>query len=145
MVNKSEFERRLSVVEERIGQFGWSLATKRMIAAELGVSGTTVDNYRRKLIELLKEELTGQDWGDRRSEFVGRLRGHQKIALLSGKYGPLAAMLNLEAKICGVEREERAQDSVGQMGPGELIDKLAGSLTIEHLDQIRARMEGRGE
>lgn len=98
-----ELCRRLAVVERTISERGWSLAVKRALAAEFGVHKDTVDNYRLRLIDGMKVELDSRDRETRRAEFLTRLQGHQRAALAAGRLGPLAAMMNLEMKITGIE------------------------------------------
>ena len=77
---------------------------KRALAAQFGVHLNTVESYRQCLIKGYRKELSGQELEDRRAEFLVRLRGHQRSALSAGRHGPLAAMMNLESKITGVDR-----------------------------------------
>ena len=98
-----EKQRRLAVVERTISDRGWSLQIKRSLAAEFAVSTSTIDNYRRELILSMRDELAADELAERRAEFVARLRGHQRAALTAARLGPLAAMMNLEARITGVD------------------------------------------
>ena len=76
---------------------------QRALAAEFGVSGQTIQNYRRRLIDGMKIELDERTREEKQAEFLERLQGHQRAALAAGRLGPLAAMMNLESKIVGVE------------------------------------------
>ena len=101
---QAEVERRMAIVQDRIGERGWSLQIALDLAAEMGVARETVYAYRRRVIERTRIELSEQELDEMRSEFLDRIRGHQRAALDAGKLGPLAAMLTLESKITGVER-----------------------------------------
>ena len=98
-----ELMRRLAVTQKTIGDRGWSLMVQRALAAEFGVSGQTIQNYRRRLIEGMRIELDERTREEKSAEFIERLQGHQRAALAAGRLGPLAAMMNLESKIVGVE------------------------------------------
>ena len=98
-----EVVRRLAVVQKTIGDRGWSLMVQRALAAEFGVSMQTISNYRKRLIDGMKIELDERTREEKQAEFLERLQGHQRAALAAGRLGPLAAMMNLESKIVGVE------------------------------------------
>ena len=85
---------RLAIVQQAIGDRGWSLQVKRELMEELGVSASTVQEYRVRLINGMRVELDERTREERQAEFLERLQGHQRAALASGKMGPLAAMLN---------------------------------------------------
>ena len=98
-----ELMRRMAVVQKTIGDRGWSLMVQRALAAEFGVHMDTIQNYRRRLIEGMRIELDERTREEKSAEFIERLQGHQRAALAAGRLGPLAAMMNLESKIVGVE------------------------------------------
>ena len=103
MTTKNERYRRIALLERAIAESGWSLQLKRALAAEFGVTTRTIETYKSELIAGYQKELGDADWESQRADFLGRLRGHQRVALAQGKLGPLAAMLNLESRIIGVE------------------------------------------
>ena len=103
MTTKEERYRRIAILERAIAERGWSLQIKRAMASEFGVTVRTVDRYREDLINEYRRDLEGESYEHRRAEFLGRLRGHQRAALATGRLGPLAAMMSLESKIVGVE------------------------------------------
>jgi hypothetical protein len=94
---------RLAIVQQAIGDRGWSLQVKRELMEELGVSASTVQEYRVRLINGMRVELDERTREERQAEFLERLQGHQRAALASGKMGPLAAMLNLESRLVGLD------------------------------------------
>lgn len=98
-----ELVRRMAVVQKTIGDRGWSLMVQRALAAEFGVHMDTVQGYRRRLIDGMRVELDERTREEKQAEFIERLQGHQRAALDAGRLGPLAAMMNLESKIVGVE------------------------------------------
>ena len=101
---QAEIERRMAIVQQRIGDRGWSLQLALDLAAEIGVHRDTIYAYRERVIERTRLEMSERDLDELRSEFLDRIRGHQRAALDAGKLGPLAAMMTLESKITGVER-----------------------------------------
>ena len=101
---QAEIERRMAIVQQRIGDRGWSLQIALDLAAEIGVHRDTIYAYRERGIERTRLEMSERDLDEMRSEFLDRIRGHQRAALEAGKLGPLAAMLPLESKLTGVER-----------------------------------------
>ena len=98
-----ELLRRLSIVQKAIGERGWSLQIKRALARELEVHPNTIDNYRRRLIDGMRVELDERTREEKQAEFLERLQGHQRAALAAGRMGPLAAMLNLECRLVGLD------------------------------------------
>ena len=103
MTTKTERYRRIALLERAIAEKGWSLQMKRALAAEFGVTTRTIETYKSELVAGYQKEMSEADWESQRADFIGRLRGHQRVALQQGKLGPLAAMLNLEGRIIGVE------------------------------------------
>jgi hypothetical protein len=103
MTTKIERYRRIALLERAIAETGWSLQLKRALAAEFGVTTRTIEHYKAEMIAGYQKEMDEADWEAQRADFIGRLRGHQRVALAQGKLGPLAAMLNLESRIIGVD------------------------------------------
>ena len=104
----------MAIVQKTIGDRGWSLMVQRALAAEFGVCMETVGRYRRRLIDGMKIELDERTREEKQAEFIERLQGHQRAALAAGRLGPLAAMMNLESKIVGVEVPS-GQSTVGSV------------------------------
>ena len=73
----------------------------------------TTQEEKDRRISLLERAISERGWSlqIKRAEFLGRLRGHQRAALGSGRLGPLASMLNLEARICGLDQADSGQGS----------------------------------
>jgi len=103
---RDEKERRLAIVEQAIAKAGWSLQLERSLAREFGVTTRTIRSYRREVVKGYRQELTEEEMESQRAEFVGRLRGHQRLALETGRLGPLASMMGLESRILGIARED---------------------------------------
>ena len=139
MTTKGERYRRLSVLERAIAERGWSLQLKRAIAAEFGVTTRTVDRYKADLIDVYREELEGEPLEARRAEFIGRLRGHQRTCLTTGRMGPLAAMLALESRITGTDTppQSRVEDQMGALTRQQLLEELADDLSSEEVERLR--------
>lgn len=103
MTTKDERYRRIALLERAIAEGGWSLQLKRALAAEFGVTPRTIESYKADLVAGYRKELDADEWETQRAEFLGRLRGHQRVALAQGKLGPLASMLGLESRIVGID------------------------------------------
>lgn len=101
---RDEKDRRLAIVEQAIGKAGWSLQLERSLAREFGVTTRTIRNYRREVEDGYRVELSAEDAAAQRAGFVGRLRGHQRVALEQGRLGPLASMMGLESRVLGLDR-----------------------------------------
>jgi hypothetical protein len=120
VTKKDERYRRISVLEQAIAERGWSLQLKRAVAREFGVTTRTVDRYKAELIRVYRRELEGDELEAQRADFIGRLRGHQRACLSTGRMGPLASMMSLEARILGVE----APVEVGSSSPVEVVLRM---------------------
>lgn len=101
---RDEKDRRLSIVEQAISKAGWSLQLERSLAREFGVTTRTIRSYRREVVDGYRKEMSEDEMESQRAEFVGRLRGHQRLALETGRLGPLASMMGLESRILGFDR-----------------------------------------
>jgi len=127
-VTAEELFRRVAVVEKAIADRGWSMQIQQDLARELGCCKKTVYSYRKRVIDGLKVELDGQDRDTRRSEFLSRLRGHQRTALEAGRMGPLASMMALESRIVGVE-SPTSQEVGGSVNVVLRVPELLGNET----------------
>lgn len=101
---RDEKDRRLAIVEQAIGKAGWSLQLERSLAREFAVTTRTIRNYRREVVDGYRVQLSAEEATVQRADFVGRLRGHQRVALEQGRLGPLASMMGLESRILGLDR-----------------------------------------
>jgi len=138
LTTKAERYRRIAVLERAIAERGWSLQLKRALAAEFGVTPRTVDRYRVDLVDVYRQELEGTELEFRRAEFIGRLRGHQRACLTTGRMGPLASMLNLEARITGADAPppNAPDDEIGALTRRQLLEELAGDLSANEIARI---------
>jgi len=122
--DKREIRRRLSIVERSMTEIGWSVRLAEQLAEQLGVSKRTIYRYRSEVLEELANAYRGADVEEERSEFVVRLHAHQRAALKAGKFGPLAAMMSIEAKVRGLDKPTQAQKLViAALSPDELAEK----------------------
>ena len=139
MTTKAERDRRLAVLERAIAERGWSLQLKRALAVEFGVTTRTMDRYKSDLVDEYREELEGEPLEARRAEFVGRLRGHQRTCLATGRMGPLAAMLALESRITGADipPQPKVEDQIGALTRAQLLEELASDLSLAELERLR--------
>ena len=101
---REEKERRLALVEQAIGRAGWSLNLERSLAREFGVTTRPLRSYRLEVINGYRVELDAGELEAQRAEFLGRLRGHQRLALEAQRLGPLASMMGLESRLLGLDR-----------------------------------------
>ena len=83
--SKQERECRVALVQQRIGERGWSMRVMRDLAKEIGVTSRTIRAYRAEVIDSLRKEITEADREQMRAEFLDRLKGHQQQALTDGK------------------------------------------------------------
>ena len=142
-VSAAEVERRMAIVQQRIGDRGWSMQIALDLAADLGLSTRAIYDYRERIIKRGKTELSARDLEERRAEFLDRLRGHCRAALDAGKHGPASAMLNLEQRLVGLDRPPpETDDDVASLDRPQLLAELARDLSAEELRQIAALKDG---
>ena len=143
--SKQERECRVALVQQRIGERGWSMRVMRDLAKEIGVTSRTIRAYRAEVIESLRKEITEADRGQMRAEFLDRLKGHQQQALTDGKYGPLAAMLSIETRITGMEAPQitRTDQEIGALSRQQLLEELADDLSAKELAELQRIKAGK--
>lgn len=144
MTTKDERERRLAVVEETIHQHGWSLSVEAALAKRLGVSRRTVRRYRFDVESIVRKELE-QERRLLRASLLVRIRGHQKAAREAERFGPLASMINLEARMTGVlePEPEPVPDSLEAVSSEDLLAEIARDLSDSDLETlVRLREKG---
>jgi len=144
MTTKDERERRLAVVEETIHQHGWSLSVEAALAKRLGVSRRTVRRYRFDVESIVRKELE-QERRLLRASLLVRIRGHQKAAREAERFGPLASMINLEARMTGVlePEPEPIPDSLEAVSSEDLLAEIARDLSDSDLETlVRLREKG---
>ena len=144
MTTKDERERRLAIVEETIHQHGWSLSVEAALAKRLGVSRRTVRRYRFDVESIVRKELE-QERRLLRASLLVRIRGHQKAAREAERFGPLASMINLEARMTGVlePEPEPIPDSLEAVSSEDLLAEIARDLSDSDLETlVRLREKG---
>ena len=143
--SKQERECRVALVQQRIGERGWSMRVMRDLAKEIGVTSRTIRAYRAEVIESLRKEITEADREQMRAEFLDRLKGHQQQALIDGKYGPLAAMLSIETRITGMEAPQitRTDQEIGALSRQQLLEELADDLSAKELAELQRIKAGK--
>ena len=143
--SKQERECRVALVQQRIGERGWSMRVMRDLAKEIGVTSRTIRAYRAEVIDSLRKEITEADREQMRAEFLDRLKGHQQQALIDGKYGPLAAMLSIETRITGMEAPQitRTDQESGALSRQQLLEELAGDLSAQELQELQRIKAGK--
>ena len=143
--SKQERECRVALVQQRIGERGWSMRVMRDLAKEIGVTSRTIRAYRAEVIDSLRKEITEADREQMRAEFLDRLKWHQQQALIDGKYGPLAAMLSIETRITGMEAPQitRTDQEIGALSRQQLLEELAGDLSAQELQELQRIKAGK--
>ena len=143
-MTKDERERNLVLVEQAIHRHGWSMQVEAALARQLRVTPRTVRTYRREVESLVRKEIEA-DRREVRASLVTRLRGHQLAAREAGKYGPLAAMMGLEARMTGILDPEPAPvpDNLEAVSNEDLLAELARDLSSSDLE-VLLRLRGQG-
>ncbi len=98
--------RRLDLVERTMAEVGWSGRIARALADQMGVSKRSVYKYRQQVMADLAEAYKSEDPRHDRAEFLSRLRSFQTKAAAKGAFGSLASMMNVEARVLGIEKSQ---------------------------------------
>jgi hypothetical protein len=110
--SKDERKRRLNVVEKTMAEVGWSGRIVRALADQFDVTERTVCNYRREVMDEIALAYRGPDIEATRAEFLSRIRSHQATALREGALGPLCSLMNIEARVTGLEQAQAGDKGV---------------------------------
>ena len=143
-MKKADRERNLALVEQAIHEHGWSLTLERALAQKLGVTTRAIRYYRQDVEDLTRQEIA-KDRRLVRASLLLRLRGHQLAARKANKFGPLASMVGLEARICGLMEPEGPEsvENLEALSREDLLRELAADLSAEDLSALsRLREEG---
>jgi len=129
-MTKAERERNLAAVEKAIHRFGWSMQLEAGLARQLGVTPRTIRKYKSEVESLVREETT-RDRRMVRASLVVELRGHIQAARTAGKYGAVASMTNIMARMLGVLDPEPAviPDELEAVSDEDLLAELNRDLT----------------
>lgn len=144
MTTKDERERRLAVVEKAIHRLGWSLTLEAALAQQIGVSRRTIRRYRFDVESIVRKEIA-QERRLLRASLLVRVRGHQQAAREAERFGPLASMLGLEARMTGVlePEPEPIPDSLEAVSSEDLLAEIARDLSDSDLETlVRLRDKG---
>ena len=144
MTTKDERERRLAVVEKAIHRHGWSLTLEAALARQLEVSRRTVRRYRFDVESIVRKEIA-QERRLLRASLLVRVRGHQQAAREAERFGPLASMLGLEARMTGVlePEPEPIPDTLEAVSSEDLLAEIARDLSDSDLETlVRLRDKG---
>ena len=109
--------RRLDLVERTMAEVGWSGRIARALADQMGVSKRSVYKYRRQVMADLAEAYKSEDPRHDRAEFLSRLRSFQTKAAAKGAFGSLASMMNVEARVLGIEKMASAVGGADEYRP----------------------------
>lgn len=132
-VQALELANRLRIVERVMQEHGWSPAVLHRLADELGVNPRTVKKYRATVLRGLAEDL-GEDPVAVRSDFLLRLRGFQRRAASSGRWGPVSSMMRIEADVLGIRESLRVNVTIGER-PLEVL----GDAGLERLLELETK------
>jgi hypothetical protein len=109
--------RRLDLVERTMAEVGWSGRIARALADQMGVSKRSVYKYRQQVMADLAEAYKSEDPRHDRAEFLSRLRSFQTKAAAKGAFGSLASMMNVEARVLGIEKMASAVGGADEYRP----------------------------
>jgi hypothetical protein len=144
MTTKEERERRLAEVEKAIHRHGWSMALEATLSQQIGVSRRTIRRYRFDVESIVRKEIA-QERRLLRASLLVRIRGHQQAARDAERFGPLASMLGLEARMTGVlePEPEPIPDSLEAVSSEDLLAEIARDLSDSDLETlVRLREKG---
>jgi len=100
-----------------MAEVGWSGRIARALADQMGVSKRSVYKYRRQVMADLAEAYKSEDPRHDRAEFLSRLRSFQTKAAAKGAFGSLASMMNVEARVLGIEKMASAVGGADEYRP----------------------------
>jgi hypothetical protein len=136
-VTKEERERRVALVERTIHDKGWSRTVERALAAHLGVTTRTIRRYKDDVEAAVRKE------GDRdrraiRASLLVRLRGYQQAAKDANRFGPLASMIGIEARMLGVldRQDDPVDDGLEALTKEDLLREIATDLSAEDIREL---------
>jgi FixJ family two-component response regulator len=107
--------RHLDLVERTMTEVGWSGRVVRTLADQLGVSKRTIYRYRANVMKDLAAAYKSKDIEHDRALFLSKLQAHQARVTAAGAYGSLASMLNIEARVLGIDRPDEKQAVQGDV------------------------------
>ncbi len=107
--------RHLDLVERTMTEVGWSGRVVRTLADQLGVSKRTIYRYRANVMKDLAAAYKSKDIEHDRALFLSKLQAHQARVTTAGAYGSLASMLNIEARVLGIDRPDEKQAVQGDV------------------------------
>ncbi len=107
-----EKRRRLNLVERAMQERGWSTGMARALARQMGVTYQTIYRYRAQVLEEIRDSVQYEDRDTARAEFVDKVRRYQISARDGEAWGALSSMLNVEARVLGIEAPQKIQHTV---------------------------------
>jgi hypothetical protein len=134
-------------VEAAIRELGWSMSIEKALADRFGVTPRAIRQWKHDVVKRVQDSIDHMDRRQARADLLSELHGHRAAARKAGKYGAVAAMLNLEARMRGIELapDEEQPDSLEMTDRSALLRELAGDLSDADLeDLLRLRKESRG-
>ena len=105
----------LNRVEQTMAEVGWSGRIVHDLMDELGVSKRTIYRYRATVMKDLAAAYKSKDIEHDRAAFLSKLQAHQARVTTAGAYGSLASMLNIEARVLGIDRPDEKQAVQGDV------------------------------
>lgn len=101
--NDLNARKRREQVEQAIRERGWSEAVVSSLMSTTGASRRTLYRDRDEIVKVLAEEDAGSV-ESRRTLFLQDVRLVREEARLAGQFNPAARLLDMEAKLLGVDR-----------------------------------------
>ena len=124
---------------------GWSVQLEKALADKLGTTTRTIRTYKLEVVTRVAAraaELDELPPEIARSEFLDRLRVNQRAARKAGKWGAVASMLGLEARILGLGIEAKVKIEGGIAVGVEVRALRDVSALPEHVLELLARGVG---
>jgi len=100
---KASHAKRRAAVEKALRERGWSEVVVESLIVETGASRATLYRDRDEIAKVLAQEETA-GLPERRALFLGDLRRIRDGACVDGAYSAGARLLDMEAKILGLDR-----------------------------------------
>lgn len=101
-VTRSETtERQISELDMAIRRRGWSNNMASAMAKRWGVKTPRVYEVRKRVLDRMVQD-DDQTLEERRSQFLAELRDVRQQAREDGRWGPVSAMMKMEAQILGL-------------------------------------------
>ena len=134
---------RVTFIEARVRQKGWSMAICAELAVELGLSTRTVGRYWEKAQRWTRRTLKPQDVETWRMHQLQLLDQSARAAKEEGRYGDVAQLLKVAASITGTNVAVKVEHGGTLSVNHTAIVAQVSAMTLEQLEEETARLLGR--